>query len=163
GRTNRSWVASASVIPFPTADALRDGSARVTHNNGWDRLQLAAPRRDAAPKPLPDRVGEPSPIKKVVYIIKENRTYVQALGGDALSYLPSGFLWENAQEHGRTVRVYGEYATEESSSAATHSDVPTLQRVLDREFPPFDLTVSDQDKARMFLADLAAWEQPGGD
>jgi YVTN family beta-propeller protein len=240
GRTNRAWVASTSIIPFPTAEHLRDGSEQVARNNGWDRLQVAEPRKGVAPMPVPDRVGEPSPIKKVVYIIKENRTYDQVLGddnrgngdpslvqfgkaitpnqhelakrwvlfdnfysaggvsadghqwvtqaddpdyveklfngfpfaraypsggGDALAYLPSGFLWENAQKHDRTVRVYGEYATdaEDSTSAETHSDVPTLDRVLDREFPSFDLTISDQDKARMFLADLADWEQPGAD
>ena len=30
--------------------------------------------------PIPGRVGDPSPIKYVVYIIKENRTYDQVLG-----------------------------------------------------------------------------------
>ena len=34
----------------------------------------------AAPKPVPDRVGEPSPIKHVVYIIKENKKFDQLLG-----------------------------------------------------------------------------------
>ncbi|MBK7134456.1 MAG: hypothetical protein IPH69_17025 [Bacteroidales bacterium] len=32
------------------------------------------------PKPLPDRIGEPSVFKHVIYIIKENRTYDQLLG-----------------------------------------------------------------------------------
>ncbi len=236
GRTNRSWVASTSIIPLPTAKVLRDGSAQVTRNNGWDRLELAKARKDVTPKPVPDRVGEPSPIKKVVYIIKENRTYDQVMGddergngepslvqfgkeitpnqhelarrwvlfdnfysaggvsadghqwvtqaddpdyveklfnsfpfarsypsggGDALAYLPSGFLWENAQRHDKTVRVYGEYANEESTPAPTHSDIPSLQKVLDPEFPPFDQTITDQDKARLFLDDLAQWEQSG--
>ncbi|MCF8884165.1 hypothetical protein L5849_15850, partial [Erythrobacter sp. SN021] len=30
--------------------------------------------------PIPSRVGDPSPIKYVFYIIKENRTYDQVLG-----------------------------------------------------------------------------------
>jgi YVTN family beta-propeller protein len=30
-------------------------------------------------------------------------------GGDALAYVPSGFLWDNAIRHNRSVRVYGEY------------------------------------------------------
>jgi YVTN family beta-propeller protein len=34
----------------------------------------------AAPKPVPDRVGEPSPIKHVVYIIKENKKFDPVLG-----------------------------------------------------------------------------------
>ena len=32
------------------------------------------------PRPVPERVGEPSLIQHVVYIIKENRTYDQVLG-----------------------------------------------------------------------------------
>ncbi|RAJ87263.1 YVTN family beta-propeller protein [Chitinophaga dinghuensis] len=34
----------------------------------------------AAPKPVPDNVGEPSSIKHVVYIIKENKKFDQVLG-----------------------------------------------------------------------------------
>lgn len=30
-------------------------------------------------------------------------------GGDALAYAPTGFLWDNAIRHGKSVRVYGEY------------------------------------------------------
>jgi len=33
-----------------------------------------------APKPVPDRVGEPSPLKHVVFIIKENKKFDQVLG-----------------------------------------------------------------------------------
>ena len=41
---------------------------------------LAPPRKDATPRPLPERHGEPSLIKHVLYIIKENRTYDQVFG-----------------------------------------------------------------------------------
>ena len=37
-------------------------------------------RAGQAPRPVPERVGEPSVFKHVVYIIKENRTYDQVLG-----------------------------------------------------------------------------------
>ena len=40
-----------------------------------ERAQTGVP-----PKPVPDRVGEPSPIKHVVYIIKENKKFDQVLG-----------------------------------------------------------------------------------
>ena len=45
-------------------------------------LQEAAlpPRPGQPPRPVPERVGEPSVFKHVVYIIKENRTYDQVLG-----------------------------------------------------------------------------------
>src|SRR5262249_38327805 len=41
---------------------------------------LEKPRPDAAAVPVPQRHGEPSVIKHVLYIIKENRTYDQVLG-----------------------------------------------------------------------------------
>ena len=41
---------------------------------------LDKPRKDIQPKPIPDRVGEPSVFKHVIYIIKENRSYDQVLG-----------------------------------------------------------------------------------
>lgn len=45
-------------------------------------LQPAAAVTDAPPpgNPIPARVGEPSPIKYCLYILKENRTYDQVLG-----------------------------------------------------------------------------------
>jgi DNA-binding beta-propeller fold protein YncE len=39
-----------------------------------------APRSDAEPLPVPERPGEPSVFKHVVYVLKENRTYDQVLG-----------------------------------------------------------------------------------
>jgi len=51
----------------------------VIANNGFD----ARSRRLAAQKkgfPIPHRVGQPSPIQHVIYIIKENRTYDQVFG-----------------------------------------------------------------------------------
>ena len=40
----------------------------------------AAPRPDAVPRAVPERPGEPSLVRHVVYIVKENRTYDQVLG-----------------------------------------------------------------------------------
>jgi hypothetical protein len=37
-------------------------------------------RAGQPPRPVPERVGEPSVFKHVIYIIKENRTYDQVLG-----------------------------------------------------------------------------------
>jgi DNA-binding beta-propeller fold protein YncE len=39
-----------------------------------------APPSGAKPSPIPLKVGAPSPIKYVIYIVKENRTYDQVLG-----------------------------------------------------------------------------------
>jgi YVTN family beta-propeller protein len=40
----------------------------------------AATQKAPAGNPIPSKVGDPSPIKYVIYIIKENRTYDQVLG-----------------------------------------------------------------------------------
>ncbi len=37
-------------------------------------------RRDVAPVPVPERVGEPSVFHHVIYVLKENRTYDQVFG-----------------------------------------------------------------------------------
>jgi YVTN family beta-propeller protein len=38
-----------------------------------------------------------------------NRSYPYN-GGDSLVYSPTGFLWQDAYKHGKSVRIYGEYA-----------------------------------------------------
>ena len=52
--------------------------------NNYRREQIALtqlrPRPGQPPRPVPERIGEPSVFKHVVYIIKENRTYDQVLG-----------------------------------------------------------------------------------
>ncbi len=44
------------------------------------RRDLGVTVANAAAYPIPNKVGEPSPIKHVIYIIKENRTYDQIFG-----------------------------------------------------------------------------------
>lgn len=53
-------------------------TAQVGKNNRWGQ-ELAA-RPNVAPVPVPERVGEPSVFKRVVYIIKENLTYDTVFG-----------------------------------------------------------------------------------
>jgi YVTN family beta-propeller protein len=75
-------LASISVIPVPEKKALKAYSDTVIAINDLSRATLARekPRESVLPKPVPDRIGEPSVFKHVVYIIKENRTYDQVLG-----------------------------------------------------------------------------------
>jgi hypothetical protein len=71
-----------SVIPVPTKHNLKAYTDTVIAVNDLSRAVLARekPRPDQKPKPVPDRTGEPSVFKHVLYIIKENRTYDQLLG-----------------------------------------------------------------------------------
>ena len=175
--------ATISIIPFPGNNELDNYTQRVKNANLLFRTKLASllPRQGIAPTPVPERIGEPSVFKHVVYIIKENKTYDQVLGdmyegdgmkslciygenitpnehalakqfllmdnyyvsgkssaeghswtdaaivtdyieknvrawfrsyphvlADAMVYNKEGFLWNNALDHGKTVRIYGE-------------------------------------------------------
>ena len=113
-------------------------------------------------------------------------------GNDPLAYSSGGFLWEAAQARGKTVAVFGEYAPAASDSIAsvranwhrefaanrargseyfrdlmqkrydTHSEIPSLDRVLVREYPGWTQEVPDVVKAQVILAHLAEWERQGG-
>lgn len=76
------YMASVSIIPVPDAKTLAGYTARVAKNNRYLRLEEAKrqPRPGAAPRPVPERIGEPSVFEHVVYIIKENRTYDNVFG-----------------------------------------------------------------------------------
>jgi YVTN family beta-propeller protein len=73
---------TVSVIPVPDKKKLKSYTDTVIAVNDLPRATLAreAPRKDIGPKPVPDRIGELSHFKHVLYIIKENRTYDQVLG-----------------------------------------------------------------------------------
>ncbi len=57
---------------------LKTTTAQVAKNNRWGQ-ELPA-RANIAAVPIPERIGEPSVFKRVVYIIKENLTYDSVLG-----------------------------------------------------------------------------------
>ncbi len=72
-------VGSVQFIRIP--EALRDLqklSAQVARNNRWGTEVRARPNQP--PRPVPERMGEPSVFRHVVYIIKENLTYDSVLG-----------------------------------------------------------------------------------
>src|SRR5262249_44500779 len=60
---------------------LKSCSSLVAENNRWGiGVGEQSPRASIKPLPVPERVGEPSVFKHVVYIIKENQTYDSILG-----------------------------------------------------------------------------------
>ena len=73
---------SLSLLPEPTREKLPAFTRQALANMRYPLLaQAALPPRSGQPaRPVPERVGEPSVFKHVVYIIKENRTYDQVLG-----------------------------------------------------------------------------------
>ena len=84
GRPARSVggeIGLASIMDLDGDGGLPDLENIVARNNNWHTE--AAARSGVAPVAVPERIGEPSLIKHVVYIIRENRTYDQILGDDA--------------------------------------------------------------------------------
>jgi len=75
-------MASISIISTPSKKELKSYTERVETANQQFRLDLTAklPRKKVEAVPVPERVGEPSVIKHILYVIKENRTYDQVLG-----------------------------------------------------------------------------------
>jgi YVTN family beta-propeller protein len=68
-----------SIVPVPDDKELAAYTATVYRNCPYSDQLLSGtpyPHRTA----IPTRVGDPSPIKHVIYIIKENRTYDQVFG-----------------------------------------------------------------------------------
>jgi YVTN family beta-propeller protein len=270
GRYVHAVRGSVNVLTVPASAELAAYSSAVAQNN---RLTPAgatggvaaslAPRTNAAPQPIPERPGEPSPIKHVVFLIRENRTYDQILGDlgrgasdstlaiygrdvtpnahalserfvtldhffasggnsadghqwltqaneteyplwplyfgrsypsegvDPLAYSSGGFLWENAESRGKKVVVFGEYAPSASDSLPnvkrdllqqwiaprddkpaffrealrkrynTRSSIPSLDRVLVREYPGWTQEIPDVVKAEDILAHLGDWQRAG--
>ena len=82
GYTIHQQLASISIIPIPTSPELRNYTLAVKKNNFISRMELLKlpARQEVAAVPVPERIGEPSLFKHVIYIIKENKTYDQVLG-----------------------------------------------------------------------------------
>jgi YVTN family beta-propeller protein len=87
GRSIREYIGglfqgTLSIIPMPSPDNMAAYSRTVYQcsplRQGNPTLVRGGP--PPAGHPIPGRVGEPSPIKYIVYIIKENRTYDQVFG-----------------------------------------------------------------------------------
>jgi hypothetical protein len=75
-------MASLSIIPVPGSKELKAYTKQVRQQSLFFRLALTnrGPRRRVAARPVPERIGEPSVFKHVIYIIKENKTYDQVFG-----------------------------------------------------------------------------------
>jgi YVTN family beta-propeller protein len=73
-----------SIVPVPNRWTLEAMTKQVFQNNHWDLerniLSAAGGNPWAKSEAIPARIGDPSKIKHVFVIIRENRTYDQMLG-----------------------------------------------------------------------------------
>jgi len=250
-------LASVSVIPVPGKKDLRAYTDTVIAVNNLTRATTARekPRKSVQPRPVPDRIGEPSLFKHVVYIIKENRTYDQILGDmkqgdgdpglciygayitpnthklaeefilldnflvsgkcsaeghqwtdasivtdyieknmrawfrsyahvqtDALVYAPTGFIWDNATNNGKSVRIYGEasvpvfknkmtwadvykkYKNGEKIEFSNYTTIEPVKKILSQTYPSYgNHEFSDQMRADDLIRELNDFEGMSGD
>jgi YVTN family beta-propeller protein len=254
---SHNMQASISVIPIPDKQDLNAYTDTVIAVNNLSRATASRekPRDSVQPKPVPDRIGEPSLFKHVVYIIKENRTYDQILGDmkkgngdpglctygaeitpnthklaeefmlldnfyvsgkcsaeghqwtdasivtdyieknmrawfrsyahvqtDALVYAPTGFLWDNATSHGRSVRIYGEasvpkmdnklkwadiykkYKNGEKVEFTNFTTIEPVKKILSQTYPSFgNHEFSDAMRADALIKELHDYNAMSGD
>jgi YVTN family beta-propeller protein len=256
GKNSHDHLGSLSIIPVPDEKQLAVCTAQVNANNrvAHSLTGLDKPRPDVKPVPVPQRHGEPSVFKHVLYVIKENRAYDQILGdvkegngdpnlvlfgedvtpnhhklvreftlfdnfycsgvlsadghtwvteayvgdylekafggftrsypddgSDHLAYSPTGFLWDNALLHKRTIRNFGEYVTNtfepktarwkdfyddykngtNKVKASAKANVKALEPYTHPGYPWFPLYMPDVYRTRLFLEDLKGWEGKG--
>jgi len=254
--TIHKQIASLSIIPVPSFAQLTAYTEKVKKLNLAFRINITnqSARKGVLPKPLPERIGEPSVFKHVVYIIKENKTYDQVFGDikegrgsqdlciygnnitpnqhklakdfvlldnyyasgkssaeghqwtdaamvsdyieknvrawfrsyphrqtDALVYNKNGFIWNNALDHGKTVRIFGEACTTQydtklnwfdiynkwlSKEALPLNNTSTIARirpVISPTYPDCDnLVFTDQLRADIFIDEWKKWEAQAG-
>jgi hypothetical protein len=251
-RSIHNQLGSISIIPIPGKATLTDYTHKVMEMNFISRYDqsLLPARPNINAVPVPERIGEPSVFKHVVYIIKENKTYDQVLGDvnigngrknlcvfgenitpnmhaltnqfgmldnyyasgkssaeghqwtdaamvsdyveknvrswyrsyphrqeDALVYNKSGFIWNNALDHGKKVRIYGEacetvydknlkwldiynkYKTGQPAEWHNTSTIARILPIISKDFPDCDnIAFNDQQRADVFIKEWKNYE-----
>ncbi|MFG2266507.1 alkaline phosphatase family protein [Streptomyces sp. NPDC048720] len=82
GHATHDTTSSLTRFALPDDSVIRSQTPKVFQQNGWSRgsVQFAKGKGHAKPVPVPQRLGDPSTIKHVFLIVKENRTYDQLFG-----------------------------------------------------------------------------------
>jgi len=82
GHDTHSTTASLTRFTLPDDKAVAKDTATVFDQNGWGAkdVQLSTLGAKEKPVPVPTRIGDPSQIKHVFVLVKENRTYDQVYG-----------------------------------------------------------------------------------
>lgn len=74
--TGAMFTGTLGIVPVPSSTTLKKLTAMVYSNSPYK----PTPKMTSAVTAIPRKPGEPSPIKHVIYVIKENRTYDQVFG-----------------------------------------------------------------------------------
>lgn len=101
---------------------------------------------------------------------------------DALVYAPTGFIWDNARNHGKSVRIYGEACVPEMDNSETWesiykrfkngektefkntSTINTVPEILSQTFAGYGThKFTDIERAQAFIDELNEYENMEGD
>ena len=117
---------SLSIVPVPTDADLKHLTKMVYENTPYTKArELQAEGEEG--NPIPRVVGQPSPIKYVFYIIRENRTYDQVFGdikagnGDPSLCLFPDSITPNAHKLARDYVLLDNFYVDAEVSADGHS------------------------------------------
>lgn len=156
GKNSHDHLGSVSIIPLPDDAALARYTADVNTNNrlAYSLAGLEKPRPDAPPVPVPERHGEPSVFKHVIYVIKENRTYDQVFGdmkegnGDPNLVLFGEEVTPNHHALARQFTLFDNFYCSGVLSADGHSwtDAAYVTDYLEKQFGGFTLSYPDDGK-----------------
>ena len=119
------------------------------------------------------------------YIEKNMRAWFRSyphVQEDALVYAPTGFIWDNALKHGKSVRIYGEACSPEFNEAITRDSIyngflkgekfefkntTTIEpvwKIMSQEYPCYGSTkIPDVLRADAFIKELKHYENREGD
>ncbi|MFF4757611.1 alkaline phosphatase family protein [Streptomyces sp. NPDC001292] len=73
-------TSSLTQFTLPDDSVIKSETAKVFKQNGWNGDSVSKGTGDAKPVPVPVKLGDPSTIKHVFLLVKENRTYDQVFG-----------------------------------------------------------------------------------
>ncbi|MDT0487859.1 bifunctional YncE family protein/alkaline phosphatase family protein [Streptomyces doebereineriae] len=82
GHGTHDTTSSLTQFTLPSDLVIRSRTAKVFQQNGWTPGSVTTVKGEshAKPVPVPARLGDPSTIKHVFLLVKENRTYDQVYG-----------------------------------------------------------------------------------
>ena len=121
---------TVSIVAVPDTQTLQTMTKQVFQNNHWDLAQniksASGGNQHAAPVAIPAKIGDPSLIKHVFLIIRENRTYDQVLGdvaagnGDTTLAVFGGKDTPNAHELVKRFPLFDNFYDPSRQSADGH-------------------------------------------
>jgi DNA-binding beta-propeller fold protein YncE len=73
-----------------------------------------------------------------------------------------GYIWDFAGRAGVPVRSYGEFAEWDRKGGPVRASVPGLEGKVHPSFPPFDLSIPDNERVDVWLEEFRRFEKDGG-